>query len=112
MGTSKIKIHYIKNAQFRSFYATGAFGGVAPTGLINLAFYVERPAIPLSIVHELNQEGSLAGELRDEREGKEGIVREVDCNIMIDLNTAKTIRGWLDQQVKILEAVVENNPKT
>lgn len=73
-----------------------------------MAFYTERPAIPLTIVHQ-TQAAGLGPEIGEEREGKTGIIREVDCNIMFDINTAKNIRTWLDQQIRILEALGVNS---
>lgn len=75
-----------------------------------MAFYTERPAIPQSMVHEIGP-GGLGTEIREDREGKDGVVREVDCNLMFDLNTARNIRTWLDQQIKILEALTEDQKK-
>jgi len=107
MQADKIKFYYVKSNHFKSFFANGAYGGLGPNGLINIAFYIERPAIPKAIVHDLEPDGKLGKEITSEREGKSGVIREVDCNIMMDLNTAKTIRGWLDRHITMLEKVIE-----
>ena len=34
---------------------------------------------------------------------KDGIVREVEANIVFNTETAKAIRQWLDDKIKVLE---------
>lgn len=98
-----LEFHYLKSPGFKSFYATGAYGGISPNGLISMAFYVERSPIPQKTVFSFDKEGKLGKELIDLKEGKEGVIRELDCNILFDINTAKNIRNWLDNHIKNLE---------
>src|SRR3989442_6878794 len=45
-----VTFHYIKSSQFRVVHADGIIGGVTPRGLIHIAVFSERPAIPQVIV--------------------------------------------------------------
>jgi hypothetical protein len=99
----KIEFHYLKSPDFKSFYATGAYGGISPNGLISMAYYVERSPIPRKTVYNLEENGKIGKELTELVESKNGIIREVDCNILFDIGTARNIRSWLDNHIKILE---------
>lgn len=101
----KIQIHYIKSPHFKSFFATGIFGGVSPNGLVSMAFFVDRPPIPQSIVTSVDVETGKTKEIDGSRVVKEGVIREVDCNILLDLNTAISLRDWLDKQIANLRSI-------
>lgn len=106
MPAEKLEFHYIKSPHFKSFLASGAYGGIGPNGLINMSFYIERTPIPQKLVFEV-KDGLPGNEIVEERIGKGGFIREIDCNIMIDLNTAINLREWLDSNIKTLETVIK-----
>ena len=41
-----IRFHYIKNNDYRTFYANGIFGGLTPQKEIHMNFFNERAVIP------------------------------------------------------------------
>ena len=96
-----IRIHYIKSPTFRTIHLDGAIGGVTPNGHIHMAVYNERPAIPREQVFELSGEG--LGPIVD-TVGREGIVREMDVDILMSLREAKSVRNWLTRNIRKLEA--------
>jgi hypothetical protein len=100
---SAVKFHYIKGNFFRVIHADGVIGGLTPHGGIFLSLYSERGAIPQVIEQAVNPDGTLGDEKG--REGKEGIVREVEVGVMLNERTARGIAEWLIKQAKILEAV-------
>jgi hypothetical protein len=101
-AASGVKFHYIKGNFFRVIHADGAVGGITPGRGVFLSLFSERGAIPKMIELAINADGSLGGEI--DREGKEGLVREVEVGVMLDLKAAKDIAQWLLKQVEILEA--------
>ncbi|PWE33436.1 hypothetical protein DDZ14_04345 [Maritimibacter sp. 55A14] len=64
-----------------------------------MSVYTERHAIPQVIVQEVTEEGTLGNEIRDEREGKDGIVRSVQATLHMDLGQAQAVYDWLDKQI-------------
>ena len=36
-------------------------------------------------------------------EGKDGIIREIECGLVMDIPIAKTLRDWLDDKIKAYE---------
>lgn len=107
----KIEFHYIKSHYFESYLAHGVYGGVGPGGLINFAFYSERSPIPTKAVWSITGNGEMGDEIVAERESKVGVIRDVHCNIMVDLNTAKKIKEWLSQHIQVLESLQEETLK-
>jgi len=98
---SAVKFHYIKGHAFRVIHADGVIGGITPNRGIFLSLFSERAAIPKMIELAVNADGSLGEETS--REGKEGIVREVEVGIMLSRQTAKDVATWLLKQAQILE---------
>lgn len=100
--------HFVKNSDFRTVLASGIFGGVTPTGLINLNVFSDRAPIPKRITFEVDPG---VGQLNNEvdRDSKEGVIREVHFGMLIDINTARSIIEWLNQKIGILES--QDRPK-
>ena len=96
-----VEFHYIKSNTFRVVHADGVWGGPTPRGYITMAFYSERAPIPKRLVHEITSEGTLGRETS--RDARAGIVREVDVEVMMDLDLAKGLLRWLEEKVTVLE---------
>ncbi|MEZ6234093.1 MAG: hypothetical protein R3B68_07880 [Phycisphaerales bacterium] len=96
-----IDFHYIKSSQFRTVWADGAWGGATPRGVICMALYSERQPIPLRVRYGLKEDDTLGEEV--ERAGRQGIVREVEANIMMTAATARSLADWLYKRAKSIE---------
>jgi hypothetical protein len=102
--TQEVKFKYIKSNFFRVIHADGAWGGVSPRGNIHLSFYNERAALPDSSKIVL----SVDGELKEPEQfhASSRIVREIECDVVFDLETAKALQGWLNHKVQVLEEII------
>ena len=98
--SSSITFHYIKSNEFRVIHADGVWGGATPRSYITMSFYSERVPIPQTITHEV-KEGILGSE--QNRSSKDGIIREVEVEVMIDLVMAKSLIPWLQEKIDQLE---------
>ena len=112
----KIRFHYLKSPAFRTIHADGVFGGVTNRLNISATFYNERQPIPDQVVHSVTDAGELGAEIRDERIVRDGMVREAEANIVMDVNFAKSLVDWLQAKIKYIEdrveeAVKEDEPK-
>jgi hypothetical protein len=103
-GQKKIKFYYMKGPDFRTIHCDGAIGGITPRGLVHLAVFSERLAIPKVTVQELTSEGRLGNELSNERETLDGIVRQMEVDLFFGEETAVKLREWLDERIKELQA--------
>jgi len=94
----KVETHYIKNHDFKTVEGSGVFGGLTNNGQINMNFFTDRAPIPKKIVLEVDpQTGKIVNEI--ERDSKEGIIREVQFGVLLNVDTAKKIIDWLNQKI-------------
>jgi hypothetical protein len=106
--TAKVRFYYIKGNYFRVLHVDGALGSITPRGLIHFAVYSERPAILQSAEHDISPEGQLGDPVT--QEGKQGIVRELDADLVMTKQTATELRDWLNTRISELD-VIERNIK-
>lgn len=102
----KLQINYIKSNLFRVIHADGAVGGLSPAAAIIINFYSERHPIPQVQVHRLSPEGRLSEEILEERVVRNGIVREVEAMVRLDLSAAKALATWLETRIKEAETAI------
>lgn len=94
-----VETHYIKNHDFKTVEGSGIFGGLTNNGQININFFTDRAPIPKKIVLEVDpSSGKIIREV--ERESKEGIIREVQFGVLLNIESAKNIVEWLNQKIE------------
>jgi len=101
--SDKLRIEYVKSNFFRVVRADGAIGGTSPRLELFVTFYNERFPIPKVLVYNTTPDGAPADEVRSERESKEGVIREAEIGITMDLPTAKSFAVWINEKVAELE---------
>jgi len=104
-----IRFDYIKSNQFRVVHVDGVHGGVSPNGrLIQMAIFSERAPIPIREEFKLD-----AGKLGDKigTEQRDAVVREVEVELLMSIDTAKSICTWMDERIKLVERIQAELPK-
>lgn len=96
----RVKFHYLKAPGFRTIHVDGVLGGPAPSGFLNAAFFSERLPIPQTSTFAVTAEGGLGDELIDERVGRDGVTREVEVNLIMSVDMAARLYGWLGEHLK------------
>jgi hypothetical protein len=104
---NKVRIEYKKSQSFRVIHADGAYGGTTPRLQLFIAFYNERFPIPQVLTYETSATGAPERENISERESKEGIFREVEVGVTLDVTAAKGFLTWLTEHVSELEKTRE-----
>ena len=107
MPDDKIRFHYLKSQFFRVIHADGAYGGMTPHGEIFVSVFSERPPIPTMMVNRLDDGGRLGDEIREERQSRDGIVREAEVGLTLSVEVAKSLIEWLQQKVEEAERLRE-----
>ena len=102
-ASNRLRIEYQKANLFRVVHADGAYGGTSPRLQLFIAFYNERFPIPRVLTYETSPTGAPENEVTELRESKEGIFREVEVGVVLDLNAAKGFAARLNEQVAELE---------
>ena len=100
---SSVTLHYIKSNYFRVVHADGAMGGFTPRGHLFFSLYSERAPLPDVTVQAVEGTGQLGQEIVEKRQGSEGILRELEVGVVMDLAVAKALVTWLEDRIKILE---------
>jgi hypothetical protein len=109
---NRVRFDYIKSASFRVIHVDGVVGGLTPRLDVHMDFWSERFPIPQQVVHRVNADGNLGDEIKPERKTREAIVREVEAGVVMDLDTARAFRDWLNDRIAEIEQVLaERKPK-
>ena len=99
----KIKFHYEKSNLFRVIHMDGAVGGLTPTLDLFVSIYNQRAPIPKITVQKVSPGGQLGDELIEERVQREGVFREVEVGLVMNLNVAKALHVWLTDKIELAE---------
>ena len=99
----RVQFHYKKSNNFRVVHGDGVWGGATPKGGIAMTFFSERAPIPQVLEQAINPDGSLGEEMTDHRVALEGVVREVEVTVVMDVSVAKSLIPWLYSHVQALE---------
>jgi hypothetical protein len=111
MEQKKITIHNKISPNYKEIHVDGGYGGLTPKGFINVSFYAERRPIPTSTEHEVTEHGNLGKILSNSPDSKEGILREYEFGIYMDLTTAKNLAQFINGKVVELEKLLnDRNP--
>ena len=79
---SEVVINYIKTNDYKTFHTDGVFGGLTPNGTICGNFFMQRNAIPTSVLYSL-KDGAINTEIS--RESKVGAVREIQTGVVMNV---------------------------
>jgi len=100
---SEVKFDYIKSNYFRVIRVDGAHGGMGTNiNSIQMALFSERRAIPKTEIYPV-VDGKLGKPSK--KISRDAIIREVEVEAIIDLETAKAIKNLLDENIKNIENI-------
>jgi hypothetical protein len=108
----EIEFDFIKSNLFRVIRADGAFGGLAPNGVVHMALYSERQPIPTKVVHTVISNTQLGPEIQEKRQGRKAIVREVEVDVTMDVGQAIVLRDWLTDKINQYQQIAGPTPDT
>lgn len=97
--SKKLTITTRKAENFNTYPAEGAIGGITPSQMYQINFYVEAPNIPSEITHELNENGKLGAQIDSKMEGG-AIVRELQCAMVMTIPQAESLARWILNTIK------------
>jgi hypothetical protein len=102
---SRLLYHWIKSSLFRVVHADGAYGGVTSRGYLNFSLYNERAAIPRVSERDVTvgKDGAIVAGPERTTDSREGFVREVEVEVLMDYRTAVEFLEWLKQKVEIMD---------
>lgn len=101
----KIEFHYQKTSQYRGVHADGFWGGPTPRGILAVSFFSERQPIPRHAERPVVSESGATATLGPEvvTDALEGVVRQIETTIYMDLRTLQEFYSWLGPHVAAME---------
>lgn len=101
---AEVRFDYIKGQFFRVVFADGVYGGGTPRGHFHLAFFNERTAIPQQVTQKLDPKThELGTEIPEKMVTRGSVVRELEVDVMMTLETAKVVAAWMQTHIKMFE---------
>jgi hypothetical protein len=105
MAQGEVEFDFEKSNYFRVIHVDGFFGGIAPTTqLLHVAVFNERAPIPKKVFHPV-MDGTLQPETVSKRDARSGVFRELEADLVINLEVAVALRGWLDQRITEMQNI-------
>lgn len=102
-----IKFDYIKGNYFRVVHVDGAVGGISPRGDINMGIWNERWPIPKQTTFELAEGGKVQKEIVEERISRDALIREVEVELVMSVEVAKTLCKWLNEKIEAATKIID-----
>ena len=106
-ASKRIQFAYRESRSYRTIHVGGAFGGINTSGDIFAGIFSVRPHLPNSSFVDIDEAGTALG--GEQHETTPGMVREVEVGLLMDLETAKAIRTWLNEKITTLESAIEQH---
>lgn len=104
LAEGEIEYHFEKSHLFRVVHVDGAVGAISPgDSFIHMSVFSERAPIPKRMVHALQPDGIVGPENREKRDVRPGAFREMEVDLVFNLETAVRLRAWLDHTIQELQ---------
>ena len=103
----QLPVHFIKSTSFRVVHANGVWYGGDNQGNIHMTFFNERSPIPRTMVVNLDERGAVIGEDITKRDSKQGIVREMEVDVVLSLQVALEFYQSLGENIKAIQATLK-----
>lgn len=98
-----VRITYLKSPGYRAIHVDGALGGPTPDLNIYLALWSQRGAIPDATVHSISADGRFDAHAKEVIARSSGMIREVECGVMMSIEAAKSLHEWLGEKLSETE---------
>ena len=106
----RISFDYIKSNLFRVVHMDGAIGGGTPNGYVHMSIFSERPPIPKRVVYHIEAGSRMGAEILEERDVRDAVVRELELDCIMSVETAEALHNWLAQTIaKVRDARPQMN---
>jgi len=110
---STVTFHYVKSNHFRVVHASGVFGGLNPDGTLLVSVFSERAPLPDVTMQKVESNGQIGAEIVEARKSSDGIVREMEVGLNMDIRTARMIVEWLKERIAFADKMIADmQPKT
>ncbi len=99
-----IQFSFLKSNSYRAIHVDGAWGGITPDLNIHMGVFCQRLPFPNRVVHKI-VDGDIGPETERATSTEEGIVREIEADIVMNAEVARSIIKWLQLQVDTVQRI-------
>ena len=99
-GKPGVRYKFTKSPFYRDIHIDGIWGGVHSGGYVQMAVFKDKSHLPDVVEYEVREDGRLGKETS--RDLPDGITREIEVDIAMNLNVAIVMRDWLTARIKEL----------
>lgn len=99
LAGQEIPVNFVQSPDFRVIYCEGAWGGITPRGLIQMAIFTERMPLPDTVKHVIQEDGGLTPV---EEKRPPAMERIIEADLIMPMDVAISVRDWLT--IKITQA--------
>lgn len=105
-----IRFQFTNSAYCRVIHVDGAWGGIGPGRMINMALFSERQPTPNWVDLDFVSSGEIAEE--SGRDVPSGMTREIEANLVFSVATALKLRDWINARISDIEKIEEEIRKS
>ena len=102
-----VTVHNKVSPFYKPVHVDGVYGGITPRGLLNVSFFSERFPIPKSTEFKLNHKSKTVTKVKDSDDSKNGILREYEVGVYMNLEAAKSLSKFLVAKIEELEKALK-----
>lgn len=102
----QVRVRYARSNFSRVIHVDGAFGGVTNALQIHMAIYNEHRTIADNLLLSEGPAGTVK-ETAQEEEGQPRFIREIEADLLLTPNAAKSIRDWLTDRLNEFEETIK-----
>lgn len=106
-----LKVAFTQATFYRSIQADGAWGRISPAGMIHMSFFNDCGPIPAMTRQEFDASGKPNPDMQLVFANEANIVRQLEVDVVMSLEAAKAVRENLDNFIRILEGLKQQQPK-
>lgn len=103
----KVEFHYQKSPHYRTIFYEGTYGGVTNRGYLSMTVYNERNTVPRRSSRPVTKSDEKTRQLElgaeQVEEGLEGVLRNLEVTILMDVNAAREFFTWFQDKLNDLE---------
>jgi hypothetical protein len=96
------QVHLVKSNFFRVVHGDGVWSSISPFNHLHLTFYSERFPLPTTIFFPI-KDGVTQSEDWSKRESKKDWVREMEVDVVLSLETAKSVYESIGRFIQMQE---------
>ncbi len=103
-NSDELVFHHLKSTIFRMIHCDGFLMSPSPHGDVQMTVYSERLPIPQTTVHAITDDVVNAADLPGRRASRTGIIREVECTLILNEATASGLIKQLESVLALIRS--------